>query len=65
MMVSIPVQAYWIDYYKGNYWHGNNYIANHITWTVRNRNIYITLLDEGRDVVITTMLWATASSLDM
>lgn len=30
--------GYWIDYYKGNYWHGNNYIANHITWTVRNRN---------------------------
>lgn len=44
--------GYWIDYFKGNYWHGNNYIANHITWTVRNRNIYITLLDEGSDVVI-------------
>lgn len=44
--------GYWIDYFKGNYWHGNNYIANRITWTVRNRNIYITLLDEGSDVVI-------------
>ena len=39
--------GYWIDYFDRDYWHGNNYIANHITWTVRNRNIYITLLDEG------------------
>lgn len=44
--------GYWIDYFKGNYWHGNNYIANRINWTVRNRNIYITLLDENSDVVI-------------
>lgn len=44
--------GYWIDYFKGNHWHGNDYIANHITWTVRNRNIYITLLDENSDVVI-------------
>ena len=44
--------GYWIDYFDRNYWHGNNYIANRITWTVRNRNIYITLLDEGSDVVI-------------
>ena len=28
--------GYWIDYFKGNYWHGNNYIANHITWTASN-----------------------------
>ena len=44
--------GYWIDYFDRNYWHGNNYIANRITWTVRNRNIYITLLDENSDVVI-------------
>lgn len=44
--------GYWIDYYRGNYWHGNNYIANRIRWTVRNKNIYIFLLDEGSDVVI-------------
>lgn len=44
--------GYWIDYFKGYNLHGNDYIANRITWTVRNRNIYITLLDEGSDVVI-------------
>ena len=44
--------GYWIDYFDRNYWHGNNYIANRIIWTVRNRNIYITLLDENSDVVI-------------
>lgn len=44
--------GYWIDYFDRDYWHGNNYIANRITWTVRNRNIYITLLDENSDVVI-------------
>lgn len=44
--------GYWVDYYSGNYWDGNNYIANRIRWTVRNRNIYISLLDEGSDVVI-------------
>lgn len=44
--------GYWIDYFKGYNLHGNDYIANHITWTVRNRNIYITLLDENSDVVI-------------
>ena len=44
--------GYWIDYFDRNYWHGNNYIANRIIWTVRNSNIYITLLDENSDVVI-------------
>ena len=44
--------GYWIDYFKGYNLHGNDYIANHIIWTVRNRNIYITLLDENSDVVI-------------
>ena len=44
--------GYWIDYFDRNYWHGNNYIANRIIWPVRNRNIYITLLDENSDVVI-------------
>lgn len=44
--------GYWIDYYQKNYWHGNNYIANRINWTVRNGNIYIDLLDERSSVVI-------------
>ena len=44
--------GYWIDYFKGYNLHGNDYIANRIAWTVRNRNIYITLLDENSNVVI-------------
>lgn len=44
--------GYWVDYYSNNYWGGNNYIANRIRWTVRDRNIYISLLDERTDVVI-------------
>lgn len=44
--------GYWIDYYDGNYWGSRNYIANRITWTVRDGNIYINLIDEGSKVVI-------------
>ena len=44
--------GYWIDYYRGNYWHGNNYIANHIRWTVRNKSIYIDFLDENSNGAI-------------
>ncbi len=44
--------GYWVDYYDHDYWNGNDYIANHIRWTVRNGNIYIHLIEEGSDVVI-------------
>ncbi len=44
--------GYWVDYYDNRYWGGNNYVANHINWTVRNGNIYIDLLEEGNSVVI-------------
>ena len=44
--------GYWIDYYQEDYWHGNNYIANHIRWTVRNKSIYIDFLDENSDGAI-------------
>ena len=44
--------GYWIDYYQGYYWGGNNYIANNIRWTVENGNIHIRLIEEGRDVII-------------
>lgn len=44
--------GYWIDYYQGDYWHGNNYIANRIHWTVRNKSIYIDFLDENSDGAI-------------
>lgn len=44
--------GYWVDYYQGKYWGGNDYIANRIQWTVDRGNIHIRLLDEGRDVII-------------
>ena len=44
--------GYWIDYYQGDYWHGNNYIANRIRWTVRNKSIYIDFLDENSNGAI-------------
>lgn len=44
--------GYWIDYYQGDYWHGNNYIANRIRWTVRNKSIYIYFLDENSNGAI-------------
>lgn len=44
--------GYWIDYYQEDYWHGNNYIANRIRWTVRNKSIYIDFLDENSDGAI-------------
>ena len=44
--------GYWIDYYQEDYWHGNNYIANRIRWTVCNKSIYIDFLDENSDGAI-------------
>lgn len=44
--------GYWIDYFSNYYWHNNNYIANHISWTVNNGNINIYLEEEGIRVVI-------------
>lgn len=44
--------GYQIDYYQEDYWHGNNYIANRIRWTVRNKSIYIDFLDENSDGAI-------------
>ena len=31
-------RGYWVDYYSNAPW---DYIANHIRWTVRNRNILV------------------------
>jgi hypothetical protein len=41
--------GYWIDYYSNSPY---DYIANHITWAVRNQNIYIHFEEENSDVVI-------------
>lgn len=41
--------GYWIDYYSGAPW---KYIANHITWTVRDGALYVHFYEENSDVVI-------------
>lgn len=41
----------WIDYYGNSHW-GRNYVANHIRWKVRDRNIYVHFIEENSDVVI-------------
>ncbi len=38
--------GYWVDYYDRGYWGGRDYIANHIYWTVDNRNIRIEFIEE-------------------
>lgn len=40
----------WVDYYDNAPW--GYYVANHITWRVRNQNIYIHFVEEGTDAVI-------------
>lgn len=43
--------GYWIDYYAGDApW---QYLANHITWTVRNRVIYVYFVEDNYTVQIT------------
>lgn len=39
----------WVDHYSGAPW---DYVANHITWRVRDENIYIHFVEEGTDAVI-------------
>lgn len=42
--------GYWIDYYSGDApW---AYVANHISWTVRNRIIYVYFEEEGYEIQI-------------
>ena len=43
--------GYWIDYYRDYGW-GRNYIANHITWKVRNQVIYIHFVEENSNIEI-------------
>lgn len=38
--------GYWIDYYSNAPW---DYVANHMTWTVRDRVIYIHLVEDRYD----------------
>lgn len=47
--------GYWVDYYSNGPYGNRNYVANHIYWKVRDGNIYIHFVEEGKDVVITTM----------
>lgn len=41
--------GYWVDYYS-NY--AGDYVANHITWTVRNRVIFVHFVEEDTDLEI-------------
>lgn len=38
--------GYWVDYYNDYIW-GRNYIANHISWSVKNGIIYIRFMEEN------------------
>lgn len=42
-------EGYWVDYYSNAPW---DYVANHITWEVRNSIIYVHFYEEGADVEI-------------
>ena len=44
--------GYWVDYYTNGHWGSRDYVANHIYWKVRDRNIYIHFVEENTDVVI-------------
>lgn len=44
--------GYWVDYYKNGHWGSRDYVANHIYWKVRDRNIYIHFVEENTDAVI-------------
>lgn len=41
--------GYWVDYYSNAPW---DYVANHMTWTVRDRVIYIHLVEDRYDFEI-------------
>ena len=41
--------GYWVDYYSNAPY---DYQASHITWQVRNSNIYIHFIEENTDIVI-------------
>lgn len=43
--------GYWIDYYDNSGW-GNDYVANHIQWTVTNGRIQVYFQEEGTSVTI-------------
>lgn len=43
--------GYWIDYYGDTPW-GRNYIANHFRWNVVSSVIYIHLIEEGTELMI-------------
>ena len=42
-------EGYWLDHYSGAPW---DYIANHLTWTVHDKVIYIHLIEDNYDIEI-------------
>ena len=43
--------GYWVDHYDTYGW-GRNYVANHITWKVRDSEILIHFVEENTDLTI-------------
>lgn len=43
--------GYWVDYYDNSSW-GTDYVANHITWEVKNKIIYIHFVEEDTNISI-------------
>lgn len=42
-------RGFWVDYYSNAPW---DYVANHFTWTVQDRSIYIHLMEDDYDIEI-------------
>lgn len=42
--------GYWVDFYSNAPW--GDYVANHISWQVRNNRIYVYFREEGSELII-------------
>jgi hypothetical protein len=54
--------GYWVDYYDNNYWGNYNYVASHIEFTVRNRVINITFLDDRKKTTVSIYDYSLSDS---
>ena len=44
--------GYWVDHYSSEMGWGHDYVANHITWKVRDEIIYIHFVEDNYDIEI-------------
>lgn len=44
--------GYWVDHYNGKMGWGHDYVANHITWKVRDEIIYVHFVEDDYDIEI-------------